>query len=240
MQRAALENQVADLSRLLRQNEDLRLRVQRASSRSAALNERYLKRVSADLHDGPAQLLAFASLRLGSAPLSVATLEVQGEMEKIRSSLDEAMQDIRDICRGLTLPQIESMSLVDFLKAAVAAHEQRSGTHVDLFLPKEAPLLSHAQKICVFRCVQEGLNNAFRHAGGVGQAVEAKVHDGSLEVSVSDLGHGFDPQAEAVEGLGLAGLRERVESLGDEFFVKSSRSGTRLTVRLKLAQKEAA
>jgi signal transduction histidine kinase len=60
-----------------------------------------------------------------------------------------------------------------------------------------------------------------------------------LEVSVSDLGQGFDPQAETTEGLGLAGLRERVESLGDEFDVQSSRSGTRLTVRLKLAQKEA-
>ena len=108
-QRRALEHRVSDLSRLLGQNEELRQRVQGASSRAAALNERYLRRISADLHDGPAQLLALASLRLGSAHLGAdANSQEAAELQKIRSFLDEAMGDIRNICRGLTLPQIET------------------------------------------------------------------------------------------------------------------------------------
>jgi hypothetical protein len=60
-QRRALEHRIGELLLLLRQNVELRERVQGASGRAAALNERYLRRISAELHDGPAQLLALAS-----------------------------------------------------------------------------------------------------------------------------------------------------------------------------------
>jgi len=233
-QRKALEARVADLSRLLRQNEELRLRVQSASSRAAALNERFLKRVSADLHDGPAQLLALASLRLGSARPAGAASPASGELESIRNYLDDAMREIRGICRGLTLPHIEAMTLAELLRSAVAAHEQRTGTTVSLSVPDSAPEINAAEKICVYRFVQEGLNNAFRHARGVGQSVRAEMSDGALTVSVSDQGGGFDAAAEHGEGLGLAGLRDRVESLGGAFEVKTSTSGTHVAMRLNL------
>ena len=148
--------------------------MQGASSRAAALNERYLRRISADLHDGPAQLLALASLRLGSPHLGAdANSQEAAELQKIRSFLDEAMGDIRNICRGLTLPQIETMELSDLLSSVVRAHEQRTGTSVELSLPDHDPQLSQSEKICIYRLVQEGLNNATRHAGGVGQRVAA-------------------------------------------------------------------
>ena len=233
-QRKALEGRVADLSRLLRQNEELRFRVQSASSRAAALNERFLKRISADLHDGPAQLLALASLRLGSPRPPEGASPDPGELESIRSHLDDAMREIRSICRGLTLPHIEAMTLPELLRSAVAAHEQRTGTTVSLSVPDSAPEISAAEKICVYRFVQEGLNNAFRHARGVGQSVSAELSDAALAVSVSDQGGGFDAAAEQRGGLGLAGLRDRVESLGGAFEVKSSTSGSRVTMRLNL------
>jgi signal transduction histidine kinase len=234
-QRRALEERVADLSRLLGQNEDLRRRVQGASGRAAALNERYLKRVSADLHDGPAQLLALASLRLDSAPVASAGTAQTNELEAIRAFLDEAMREIRNICRGLTLPQLEVLKLPELLKSVVVAHEQRTGTNVALSVPHEAPPLTQSEKICIYRFVQEALANAFRHAGGVGQAVVADVANGLISLSVSDQGPGFDVGRGAGEGLGIAGLRERVESLGGEFAIESSPSGTRLTMRLKPA-----
>jgi signal transduction histidine kinase len=230
MQRGALERRIADLSRLLLQNEELRLRVQQASSRAVALNERYLRRISADLHDGPAQLLALASLRLGDSRLASGA----GELDAIRTHLDEAMREIRDICRGLVLPHIEAMDLPQLVSAAVAAHEQRTGTGVALRLPAETLSLTPSEKICVYRFVQEGLNNAFRHAGGLGQSVAAGVSDGALTVTVADRGGGFDVGKGHREGLGLAGLRERVESLGGRLTIESSPTGTRLGMTLKL------
>lgn len=236
-QRRALEERVADLSRLLVQNEELRVRVQAASRRAAALNERYLKRISADLHDGPAQLLALASLRLGSARVASAGAVAQsGELEAIRSFLDEAMREIRNICRGLTLPHIESMQLDELVRAVVAVHEQRTGTTVALSLPEASPPLSQSERICIYRFVQEALANAFRHAGGAGQRVDVLLQDRRLTISVSDEGPGFDVGSRAGSGLGIAGLRERVESLGGEFDIASSPSGTCLTMRLKLGE----
>ena len=239
-QRQHLEARVAELSRLVAQNRELRLRVERASSRAVALNERFLRRISADLHDGPAQLLALASLKLGdSRVLSEADPGRSDELVQIREHLNEAMREIREICRGLTLPQIERLGLPELLQAAVAAHRQRTGTEVALSAPDTAPSMSVSEKICVFRFVQEGLNNAFRHAGGVGQSVAADVSGMILTVSIADAGPGFQVEAADGGGLGLAGLRERVESLGGTFAVESTEAGTRLTMVLRLADGEA-
>jgi signal transduction histidine kinase len=149
------------------------------------------------------------------------------------------MREIRSICRGLTLPHIEAMTLPELLRSAVAAHEQRTGTTVSLSVPDSAPEIAAAEKICVYRFVQEGLNNAYRHARGVGQSVMAEIAGGTLAVSVSDKGGGFDAAVEPGGGLGLAGLRDRVESLGGAFEVKSSASGTRVAMRLGLVPEAA-
>ena len=236
-QRRALEQRVSQLSQLLAQNEHLRLRVQGASGRAAALNERYLRRISADLHDGPAQLLALASLRLGSASIGVGPdTEATEEIKRVRSLLDEAMRDVRNISRGLTLPEIERMDLSALLGSVVRAHEQRTAVSVDLTDPGCNPPLSQSEKICVYRFVQEGLNNASRHAAGAAQHVAASFSICNLQVTIADEGPGFDMTRVGVDGLGIAGLRERVASLGGDFLVESSPAGTRLTLTLNVAK----
>jgi signal transduction histidine kinase len=237
-QRQALEGRVEELSTLLRANQELRRRVQGASGRAAAVNERYLKRISADLHDGPAQLLALASLRMGSARLEHAGALEAEELKSIRGYLDDAMGEIRGICRGLALPQLERMGLAELLRSAVLAHEQRTRSSVTLSVPDGSPALTQTEKICTFRFVQEGLSNAFRHAAGAGQSVAADFTGSLLYVTVADRGPGFSPGSGSDEGLGLAGLRERVESLGGEFLIESTAAGTKLSMTLKLGAGE--
>ncbi|MEP9387838.1 sensor histidine kinase [Mesorhizobium sp. KR9-304] len=231
----ALKKRVGELSDLLNQNRQLRLRVLRASQRVTALNERHLRRIGADLHDGPAQLVALAALRLDSDALTSPDAVKgarEGELVSIRKSLDEAMREIRNICNGLVLPHIEATELPDILKLAVTAHEQRTGDAVALSMSGTPATLSPSEKICVYRFVQEALNNSYRHAGGVGQAVAQRFESGRLVVEVADKGGGFDPAAVRPEGLGLAGLRERIESLGGTFLVRSSSEGTTVTMAL--------
>lgn len=232
-QRAAQLQRVEELARLAEQNDVLRLRVQRASNRVVEYNERQLRRISAELHDGPAQLLALASLRLDGIVPAVTSDKALLDLRIVNASLDDAMRDIRDISRGLSLPAIERMTLPEILHTVVDAHQKRTNSEVDLIIGREEPALSQSLKICLYRFVQEGLSNAFRHAGGMGQKVEANISNGVLQLSVSDSGPGFAPDKISMPtdkgGLGLAGLRERVESLGASFSIQSAPGeGTRL------------
>jgi len=238
-QRRALRRRIDDLSALLSQNQALRARVQRASRRATALNESHLRRIGADLHDGPAQLVAFASLRLDSNmlvdPATPATLR-EREIAAIKASLDEAMHEIRTICSGLVLPQIEAASLPEILERGVRAHEQRTGSRVDLSIAEAPEYLSPSAKICIYRFVQEGLNNGYRHGGGIAQRVVHRMEGDRISIEVSDGGSGFNPDDVGPTSLGLAGLRERIESLGGTFHLQSSAQGT--IVSMSLANEE--
>ncbi|TPI66807.1 sensor histidine kinase [Mesorhizobium sp. B3-1-3] len=236
-QQAALEAKVAELQAALAQNSSLRQRVQRASRRATAINERYLRRIGADLHDGPAQLVALAALRMDSPvlvdPTTSSTLR-EAEIAGIHKTLGEAMREIRGICNGLVLPQIETQAIADILRLAVAEHERRTSTKVLLTLPERLPELGTSEKISIYRFVQEGLNNAYRHGKGKGQQVKATTKGGKLLVEVLDTGPGFDPARS--EGLGLAGLRERIESIGGQFETLTGPGGTRLVITLSVEE----
>lgn len=241
-QRFALENHVGELSALLAQNEELRDRVQRASRRTAELNEKYLRRIGADLHDGPAQFLALAALRLDALDSLLADSPTnpsgRSDIDVVRDSLADALTDIREISTGLTLPELDDLSPAKLLRNAANAHERRTKTKVEVDIQSAPDDLDKSIKICLYRFVQETLSNAFRHAGGVGQRLTCRFDGGALEVTVSDTGPGFDPsrKVEGSHGLGLPGLRERIESIGGDLQVVSAPGqGTRLIFHCKVS-----
>jgi signal transduction histidine kinase len=240
-QRSDLRDKVTELSALLAEKLALQRRLQRSSLRAAALNETYLRSVGADLHDGPAQHIAYASLRLDSEMLVDAKTSPdmrEKELSWIRSSLAEAMREIRTICRGLVLPEIEGSSFAEIIERVVSAHETRTASTVSRSVEDDRSDLSAAVKICVYRFVQEALNNAYRHGGGIEQSVTARVRDGEVRIEVRDQGDGFDPNEVRPTSLGLAGLRERVDSLGGDFDIKTSCAGTVVSMTLQLMELE--
>jgi signal transduction histidine kinase len=242
-QRHILRERIRELSLLLEQNKALRDRVQKASQRTTALKESYLRRIGADLHDGPAQLIAYASLRLDSDKLTNPATPpelIEAEIASIRTSLADAMAEIRTICSGLVLPQIETGTVSEIVRRAVRSHEQRTGTKVELNISGDATALPLSAKICIYRFIQEGLTNAFRHGGGVGQAVSARCSDDEVRIEISDRGTGFDPRDIRPGSLGIAGLRERIESLGGRFELASSRQGTTISMSLGMLEMEKA
>jgi hypothetical protein len=217
-QRAALTAQLGAMRDLSDQNVALRFRVQDAAARASAMNDQAQRQVGADLHDGPAQLLGFAALRLDGLRDAVKGAKAQTDLDQIDRAVKDAMREIRSIARGLSLPEIESRSPIEAILSVIEAHKARTGTAATLTGAETAlPDLSAAAKICLYRFVQEGLNNAWRHADGRGQEVDLALRGRQLVVSVRDQGPGFAgasvPQLED-GGMGLAGLRDRVESLG--------------------------
>jgi len=237
-----LERALAATNSLLRQNEELRQGMQRANERAAVVNEHTLQRIGADLHDGPAQLLAFAMMKFVklTGPLAAKGDErVVKELQSVRSAVEDTLREIRHISTGLAPPGLERATLRETIELIIGLHEQHTGTSVRVHLD---PLPTHAPRAintCVYRFVQEALSNAYRHAGGRGQCVSAAEGPGDLvSITVSDSGPGFCPIKDSTSGLGLTGMRARIESLGGTLDVVSDApaGGTKLVAQFDLSK----
>lgn len=240
-QRVELQAQVSRLQELLARNVELDERVRRAAARSTAYNERVLRRISSELHDGPAQYIGLASLRLDRVLAACEGLpdatRVSEDVEAIQGALSQAMLEVRAISAGLGLPQLDKLALGDVALKAVRAHERRTNSTVELVVATPPDLACcSASKITVYRVIQEGLTNAFRHARGAQQRVELELSQNQIALRVSDTGPGFEPPltGEWGEHMGLAGMRDRVESLGGEFAILSQPGSTVLRALIPL------
>lgn len=241
-QQVALSRQVSQLTDLLAKNKILHERVRRAAARTTALNERFLRRISAELHDGPVQDLSLALLRLEPMMTRYSAADpldstIAKDLDVVHGSLQRAMQEIRALSSGLGVPQLSHLTLPETLSRAVRVHEQRSQTQVALTLDGTPEQASLPVKITLYRLVQEALNNAYRHAGGRGQAVDVDYLNGQLHILVEDQGPGFDGNqtAEWDSHLGIVGMRERIESLGGDFRIESTPGqGTKVIASLSL------
>lgn len=245
-QQISLSERIDELSRLLTVNQELQSRVANANRRAAQTNEHFLRRIGAELHDGPVQLLGLGLLRLDAIKKRLKPLEDPGKRDDFQitqSALADALKELRGICAGITIPELNNAGLAAALEMAVRNHERRTNTQVDLHLPDNLPdTLSLPINTCLYRFTQEGLNNSFRHAQGKGQKVTARIRGSVIELVVADEGKGTSPEVNPVNdnlasGLGLLGLKNRIEAIGGEFAFESClKNGTALTCRFNLDQ----
>ena len=244
-QQRDLRQQLQQLRSALEDNDRMREQVHKAGESTTTLNEEFLIRVAADLHDGPAQAIAFALMRFdefaaafqncASSPSGAAQ-----DFRNIHDALQSSLRDVRKISAGLAMPGIAELSLADTARRAIDDFERISGqtvrADIDEILDK-APL---AVKITVYRLLQESLNNCWRHAPGSSPQVSMHQAECEVLITIADHGAGFDFQAAAVSGrLGLNFMRERVRLLGGIFEVDSAPGrGTCIRARLPLSANE--
>ncbi|HEY4136575.1 MAG TPA: ATP-binding protein [Alphaproteobacteria bacterium] len=234
-QRYALTLRIAELSRLLQHNQALRDRIKRGARQVVEDHEYFLHQIGSDLHDGPAQFLGLALLRLDR--LDVADEEAR----HIRAALSDALEGIRNISAGLLLPEARGQNLQDALLHTIRDHERRTQTAVAFHagdLPSQPP---HYVNVCLCRVVQEGLSNAFHHAGGKGQAVRLWADERTVSVEVRDQGPGFPKERLSADHkhMGLLGLRGRVESIGGTIAMERAlEGGARLVACLPAIEEE--
>jgi len=242
-QQRDLRLQLKQLHSVFDENERVREQLREAGVSTTTLNEELLVRIAADLHDGPAQTIAFALMRFDEFAsmcqgCAFSPTNAAQELRSIHSALQSSLRDVRKISSGLAIPGMADMSLADTARRAVRDFEHMSEqtvvTQIDGTLDK-APL---SVKITVYRLVQESLTNSWRHAPGGAPHVYVQRNDEEEEVlvTITDHGAGFDPNSPAVAGrLGLAFMRERVLLLGGVFEIDSAPGrGTRIRARLPL------
>jgi signal transduction histidine kinase len=236
-----LAGKVAELTSLNRLNSLLHERVRRAAGRTTTLNENFLQRLSADIHDGPGQDLGFALMRLKSvdeaggdgAPGQPWLTE---NLVPVRVAVQAALTDLRAISADLQLPDIGHLTLIGLTERVLRDYENKTTVRVRFESSIPDVNSSMRVKITLYRLLQESLANAFHHAKGENCRVVLSGDAGRLVVEVKDDGHGFDAESAIRKGrLGLAGMRERVEVLGGTFVLETGRgNGTVIRATLPL------
>jgi signal transduction histidine kinase len=220
-------------------------RIRGAALRTTTLNEQAMRRISADLHDGPGQALALALLRLDalhSRPACADCGVAAADFGIVQGAVRDALAEIRTISAGLRLPELQPLNVRAVAERAVRDHMRRTAASIDLHVtdvPEQVPL---AIKIALLRTLQEALSNATRHGGDARISVEVRRDGETLELVVTDRGQGFIPGSVSGSGqLGLVGMRERAELLGGSFEVNSvPGQGTVVTTRWPLGEVEEA
>jgi len=137
------------------------------------------------------------------------------------------------------LPELENMNVEQCLRKVVMLHTANSKAKVDQFYQDMPDDIALPIKICVYRFIQEGLNNAQRHGQADKCRLSAYTKGDDLIVSLKDNGMGFRKSKLVTDGghhLGLIGLKDRIESLGGTFSVNSELGvGTALKVVLNFS-----
>lgn len=235
-QRDDLRRQLQQLRAAFSENELMRTRLGEAGAATTALNEQFLHRVAADLHDGPAQTLAFALMRFDE----LTGAETAPELRAIHGALRSSLDDLRNIAAGLGVPGIAALSLAETAQRAVRDFERQASSKVDAEVDMSLTEAGLATKITVYRLLQESLSNSHKHAPGETPRVRVKRAADQVLVEVADHGAGFDPQTVAQSGrLGLAFMQERVRLLGGEFELEAAPGrGTCIRARLPLTTEE--
>jgi signal transduction histidine kinase len=221
--REKLATQLSETRNLLDQNVVLKDRLQEFSAASADIHEQTLQRIGAELHDGPAQALTFSLLQVDRL-LRALERDRLGELKSVTLELRQVIQDsareIRGISTGLALPELRAMSLQEVVNLAVQRHALSTGRTAEVKF-RSSYEASQSHKACIYRVVQESLANATKHSKA--ERVTVTVEDKrGLTVIISDDGQGFEAKGDVNKGLGLLGMRARVEALRGRFDLRSS------------------
>lgn len=229
---AALDN--ADLTRRLEARTD---ELERLQTRMVARFEEERERLSRELHDETAQILAAVQLRLGV--IAEAVPEQAASLDTIRSLVGETIQSIRGVTRNLRPVALDDLGLLASLRAMARQLSGGDGSlEVAFDVPPRLPELRPDTELALYRTAQEAMANAIRHGHARALRIGVALTGEAIELIVDDNGRGF-PEGFEVRGnsrhTGLAGIRERVLAEGGELHVsKSELGGGRVRVRIPL------
>jgi signal transduction histidine kinase len=199
--------------------------------------EAQVKRIASALHDEAGQLLAVVHLKLEDVGRTLPG-EVREQLQGIRLVLDQIEGQLRGLAHELRPPVLDDQGLLPALEDLAGVVSRRTGLRVKV----ESPEYKRCPKrieTALYRIVQEALTNASKHARARSVEVRLSCDGRSVCCSIEDDGIGLkhqDPsEGRARRGLGLIGIRERVQILGGICDMQSTPGqGTTLNVRLPL------
>lgn len=211
--------------------------LRRLSQQLVRAQEEERRALSRDLHDQVGQVLTALRISLGNFELLAeeSGSRVSEELGFAKRLLAQALRATRDLAMGLRPAMLDDLGLEAALDWHVRQQAKVCGAPIALEIDGPLEQMSEGQRTCVYRIVQEALNNAAKHSRATNITVRISCVAGEIAVDIKDDGVGFENSDAKPHGLGLLGLRERVGELGGSLNVDSSSArGTSLSARFPL------
>ncbi|SDZ33204.1 two-component system, NarL family, sensor histidine kinase DegS [Evansella caseinilytica] len=196
------------------------------------------KRLSREIHDGPAQMMANVMIRSELVEKVYAERGIDEAMLEIRDlkkMVKESLAEVRRIIYDLRPMALDDLGLIPTLAKYLKNVKERLGISIRFTnIGKELRLPSEME-VALFRFVQEAVQNAQKHADATEIQVKVELSVNKAIVVVKDDGKGFDPSVKKENSFGLLGMRERVNMLDGHLDIDSTPGrGTLLMVQIPL------
>jgi signal transduction histidine kinase len=206
----------------------------RLSARLVAVQETERQTLARELHDEVGQALTALKMDLGVALRSELPPRAKSALEEAKTIAETTLQGVRDLSQLLHPSTLDDFGLPATLTAYLRSFTQRTGLRAQL-----AETLDHRLppefETCVYRIVQEALNNVAQHSGATACIVALNAGDGMVRLTVEDNGRGLGALSTppARRGLGVIGMRERAQAFGGAFTIENrAGGGVRVAVTL--------
>lgn len=226
----------------LERNSDRQLsELKQLSDRVVSAQEEERRRLSRELHDEVAQGISAVLVQIKRLDNRLAATDTDARevLKTAREMGDHALTQIRDMALLLRPSMLDDLGLVPALKWQAREIARRTGLKVKVSADSVSEDLPEEHRTCIYRIVQEALNNVALHARASSARIDAQQEADSIRVTVQDDGHGFDPTQE--KGMGILGMEERVKTLGGTFRIDSAaEQGTKISITLPILQSAAA
>ena len=209
--------------------------------RLLAQQEEERRRIAAELHNSTAQHLVAIGLNMARLLKSKgkAVKEISCE---ISLSLDQALKEIRIFSYLLHPPRLDSEGLKATLEEFVHGFGRRTGLAVNMWASEAIDRLPTDLQRTILRVVQEGLLNTHRHAAATGVSVAVRLLRDTLVLRISDNGIGLRSDngdettvAKVALGVGIPGMRVRVQEFGGRLEIRSGKKGTTILASVPLS-----
>ena len=207
------------------------------------------RRIAQVLHETTAQDLAALKMLLARLSRTVAPTMPEADRSALTESIELAersMTAVRTLSYLLHPPFLDETGLVPALRWYAEGFAQRSGIAVDLDLPPSFERLDQDVETALFRVVQEALINVHRHAGSPHATIRLRRTGDALILEIEDDGRGMPaalleqlPAGGGALGVGVAGMRERLQQLGGTLDIESGEHGTIVRARVPLVSRAA-
>lgn len=229
---AALEN-----DELYRSLEDRTRELERLQTRMVRQHEEERNRLSRELHDETAQVLAALNMQLGLLREKSGPALAPG-FERAQALVGEGIRSIRSVTRNLRPTALDDLGLLSALRALARDFGAEGILDVSFDAPPVLPPVGGDAELALYRTLQEGLANTVRHGGARSAWVAVRQEDGMLALEITDDGVGLP--MDDTRGLnrtrgGLAGIRERISGVGGTLTLENrDEGGARVRVRVPL------